>query len=56
MTEQEIDRMIANVKGSFAVEGMELSEASIEWMRKFARGELTKEEIIEAIKEKYTKR
>lgn len=50
---KNIDAMIENVRATMAVEGMELPPLAESLGRKMLKGEITREEGIKAIKEKY---
>jgi len=54
LSQQEIDKIISNVKATLAIEGLSASEESTEWSKQFLQGKLTSEEVLELIKNKYT--
>ena len=56
MTNEDYDSNVKNVKGTFAVEGMGISNETIFNMKRMASGETTYNVIIEELKEKYTQR
>ena len=55
-TEKEIDKIIANVKATLAIEGLQPSKRSEELSRMYLRGEISSEEVIKKITENILKK
>ncbi|AFM43624.1 hypothetical protein Desaci_4801 (plasmid) [Desulfosporosinus acidiphilus SJ4] len=53
MTDEQIEHCIAQVDGSFAMEGMSLTEEDKKVLRRFAKGEITMEQVIASAREIY---
>lgn len=51
---QTHEQIVKNIKGSFAVEGMSLSERSLYNMERLSSGRISCEELISEIIKKYT--
>lgn len=51
--DKKIDEMIANVRATMAVEGMEMTPLAEELGRKMLKEEISMEDAIRTIKEKY---
>ena len=54
MTESEYQKILSNLKGTFTIEDIELSEETMRYLRRIADGEDYRT-ILEKIKAKYTK-
>jgi len=54
LSDQEIDKVIASVEATLAIEWLSVSEDAKEWTKQFLQGKLTSEEVIGMIKNKYT--
>lgn len=52
----DYERDFKNLKGTVAVEGIEISESAIENLRRLASGEATCFELVEELKKKYMQR
>lgn len=50
LSDEEIEKAIANVKGSLAVDGMIVTDEETEVIRKYVKGDLTEKEVLEIIK------
>lgn len=53
MSSTDFRRNIESIKGTFAIESMNISYETIDNLRRISNGESTCSEIIEEIKEKY---
>lgn len=51
---QTHEQIVKNIKGSFAVEGMSVSERSLYNMERLSSGSISCEELISKIVKKYT--
>lgn len=49
-SKEEIEKMIGNVEGSFAVDGLEVTEEMKELARKYFEGVYTEKQVLEIIK------
>lgn len=56
MTESEYNKILSNLKGTFAIEGIELSEKALHNLHRIAFDGVDYERVLEEIKVKYTKR
>lgn len=56
MSSSDYQSNIKNLKGTFAVEGMNISDESISNLKRLANGEASCSEIIEELKQKYIQR
>lgn len=52
----QYQKNIKNLKGTFAIEGMNLSKESIANLQRIANGDVSYLEIVEKIKQKYLQR
>lgn len=50
LPDEDIERRIANVRASMALEGMEPSEFTVKIMREHLKGKITDEEAVSLIK------
>ena len=53
MSEEEIERVLANVAGTLAVEGLETSQKCKQISTEYLRNKLTSKEVINKIKQLY---
>lgn len=51
LSQHEIDKIISNVEATLAIEGLEQSEFSEEICRRYLKGELSAEQVIQMINE-----
>lgn len=49
LSDEKIEKAIANAKGSLAVDGMIVTDEETEVIRKYLKGELTEKEALEMI-------
>lgn len=56
MSSAQYQKNIKNLKGTFAIEGMNLSKESIANLQRIANGDVSYLEIVEKIKQKYLQR
>ena len=56
MSSKDFESNLKNLKGTFAVEGMAVSEESIENLKKIDSGKASYTDVIEELKRKYTQR
>ena len=56
MSSSDYNSNLKNLKGTFAVEGMNVSSESVSNLKRLARGESSCSEIIEELKQKYMQR
>ncbi|MDA8228705.1 MAG: hypothetical protein M0T74_13610 [Desulfitobacterium hafniense] len=54
--EKDIKRYLANVKNSLAVKGLNMKKRSVVYGRKYLRGQMTSEDIIQDITKYITKK
>lgn len=50
LSKEEIEKIIGNVEGSFAVDGLEVTEEMKRLARKYFEGVYTEEQVLEIIK------
>ena len=55
MSSNDYQESIKNIKATFAIEGMRISDVSISNIKRLANGSSTCKEIVSEIKQKYTK-
>lgn len=53
MSDDLVEQRIKSVSGTLAIEGIELSEQSINNINRYASGEATYEQILKEIKDRY---
>ena len=51
-TDEQIEKVINNIKGSFRLEGQELDEFDMTLMRRYAKEEVSEEEALTLIRQK----
>ena len=51
-TDEQIEKVINNIKGSFHLEGQELDEFDMTLLRRYAKGEVSEEEALALIRQK----
>lgn len=51
LTPEEIELKIANVKASFAIENMFITDEEAKVLKEFAKGEITEDEALKRIQE-----
>ena len=56
MSSAQYQKNIKNLKGTFTIEGMNLSKESIANLQRIANGDVSYLEIVEKIKQKYLQR
>jgi hypothetical protein len=54
LTSEQFQHYLASIRGSFAIEGIELSDDTIHNLQRIANGEATSDEIIHEILQRYS--
>lgn len=55
VSDEQLEKYIAEVNATMAIEGMAFTELDKELIRKYARGEYTIEDVIKAVRESWVK-